>query len=546
MTDSDQPEAGLPAEPQPAAWNQPPITEISGADPADPSWGWGQPITPMPAEAYRPAPRRRWPWLVSIGAALLVLVLGGGAFAAYQSFNGGGTQPEKIVPADSFAFAKLDLNPSASQKLAAIRFFSRLPRIGTSFSAKIDPRESFFTALASGGQLPAGFSYNKDVKPWLGDRIAVAARPALVATDSPDVIIAVKSSDQAKAKAGIARLTAEFGSTIGVGFRSGYAILAKSQDIADRALTDDAKGTLADSSKFRADMSKFGDPGIASGWVNGDEARKLAASANPLLSTGALAGLGDQTQGRVAFVVRVTPTAADVVVKSFGGAPATPTPRPPGFPSLGDLPASTAVAVEVAGLGPKIDASWKLAMKSLTGLSGGVDPAQIVKQYEQESGLSLPADLKTLAGADLQFSLDAAGLPDAPRIGVRSATDPAAAIRVLDKLKAALAAKGEPFPITYKPTPNGVVVANDPGYAAELSATASSKLSTQSDFKAALPDAGNGALNAYFDLKVIADELRKAGSNTAELGPLTAFRAVGIQSTVAGGISTINIRVIAG
>jgi hypothetical protein len=284
---------------------------------------------------------------------------------------------------------------------------------------------------------------------------------------------------------------------------------------------------------------------VASGWVDEDAATKLAASADPLLSSGALAGLGAQTHGRGAFVVRVTPTAADVVVKAFGGTPEAPISRPAGFPSLGELPASTAVAVDVRGLGSRIDAGWKAALKSLDGLGGGVGSDQIVKQYEQLSGLSLPADLKTLAGSDLQFSLDSAGLSDAPKIGVRSATDPVAATHVLDKLKAALATNGGSFPVIYKSTSNGLIVASDAAYATVLSSAAGSKLSSQPDFKAALPSAGNGPLNAYIDVKTIVAELRTTGASTADLGPLTAIRAIGIQSTVGGGVSTMTIRVIA-
>ncbi|MCW2521955.1 MAG: hypothetical protein JWO63_290, partial [Frankiales bacterium] len=517
---------------------------------------YGPPVAPMPPEPYTPPPRRRWPWLVSLGSAFLVLVLGGGAFAAYQSLNGGGTAPEKVIPADAFAFAKLDLNPSASQKLAAIRFFSHLPGVGRSFNSSTDPRESFFNALASDGELPAGLSYERDVKPWLGDRLAIAERPALVSTDPPEVLIAVKSSDEAKAKAGIARLTAEYGDEIGVGFRSGYAILAESQDVVDRAISDDAKGDLAGSADFNDDMGKLGDPGVASGWLDDSAATKLAASADPLLSSGAFAGLSGQSSGRAAFVLRLTPTAADMVIKSFGGPPAAATARPGDFPTLGDLPAGTAVAVEAGGLSRKIDDGWSAALQALGGLSGGLtggsssgggdsDPAALIKQYEREFGISLPGDLKTVLGDDLLFSLDSAGLPDSPRIAVRTATDPGAATRVLDKLKAALAAHGEPFPVSVQSAADGLVVSNDPDYGRSIARLAGAKLSSQDDFKATMPEESTGAGSAYVNLNAIVAQLKKAGASADDLGALTAFRAIGLTSTVTGGTSTITIRILA-
>src|SRR3954471_11143199 len=53
--------------------------------------------------------------VVSIAMVLAVVVVGGGTVVAYRTLSGGGPQPETWAPASTFAFAKLDLDPSAGE-----------------------------------------------------------------------------------------------------------------------------------------------------------------------------------------------------------------------------------------------------------------------------------------------------------------------------------------------------------------------------------------------------------------------------------------------
>ena len=71
--------------------------------------------------------------------------------------------------------------------------------------------------------------YDKDVKPWLGDRFGVAVLPSDQAGDV-NVAVALQVKDEDKARAGINKLMAASGGTAqdpDVAFRDGYALLTE-------------------------------------------------------------------------------------------------------------------------------------------------------------------------------------------------------------------------------------------------------------------------------------------------------------------------------
>jgi len=139
--------------------------------------------------------------VAGIIAIVLALVGGAGAFAAFRELSGGGTQPESVLPADSIAFAKIDFDPAAGQKVLALKFLNKLPKVGTSLAGGKDAKQAIFEGLASDSDLPKDFNYDRDVKPWLGDRLAVGVRPTASGTGFPDVVFAVQVKDEAKARA---------------------------------------------------------------------------------------------------------------------------------------------------------------------------------------------------------------------------------------------------------------------------------------------------------------------------------------------------------
>ena len=56
-----------------------------------------------------------------VGAGAAVVVAAGAGWAVGTYLGGGGTQPEDVMPDTLVAFADVDLDPSAEQKLNLVR-----------------------------------------------------------------------------------------------------------------------------------------------------------------------------------------------------------------------------------------------------------------------------------------------------------------------------------------------------------------------------------------------------------------------------------------
>jgi hypothetical protein len=571
-----QPEPARPPQPgwqpQPSwepqhGWDQPPITEVT------PSFGDEEPLDheesataqyyapPAPAAGYPPGsyppagylmagqpgmppvpPRRRkQPWIIGAGLAVLLLVLGGGSLAAFQVLTGGGTQPDQVVPAGAVAFAKLDLNPSASQKIAAARLLHRIPKFGAGFSGgSSDWRKAIFDGLSGNDSLPAGVDYDHDVKPWLGKRAAVAVLPTLRDGD-PEVLLVLQSNDDARARVGISH----FGSDNGVSFYHGYAVVAETQQIADQAVADAKVANLAGSAQYGADMKQLGSLGVSSGWADFGAVAKLAGSVNPMSAA--------VPTGRLAYTVRLTANSADLLGKVYG---MSSSPTPAAQPDPGELPASTAIAVGIATSPASIDRSWQryLDLLGKVGTPSSVDPSfaapspsEMIDQLQQEFGVQLPGDLKTLVGTGVTAAVSADGLTGgSPKFVVQSHTDGAAAARVLDHVRQALEVPDGPgFPLQYQSTSNGLIVGNDPGYLAAVSSGSGPKLSGLAAFRQALPDRAGAEYTAFVNLDAIAASMRADGASQDDLQAISAFSAAGLTVRISGNTANLHVRLLA-
>ncbi|MEW9547615.1 DUF3352 domain-containing protein [Nonomuraea sp. NPDC050783] len=488
-------------------------------------YGWQQQQQP-PAQ---PPKKSRKGWLVAGAAALAVVVLGGGAVWAVGTLSGGGTQPDEVLPANAIAYARLDLDPAANQKLALFQLARKFTVTKDAFSGE-DPRKALFDTLTEGSDRKLDFA--RDVDPWLGSRIGFAAVPS--GKQEPDFAVAVQVKDQEQAKAGIAKLMD--GDKYGIAFRDDYALLTPTQALADTYAKAD--GSLADNAEFSDDMGAVGEQGVLSFWADMGGLAKLAGKE---LQGSQQAAIDQIKDARFAGALRFDSSyveLAGTVRGAKGMAPQGELPKA----SLGTLPASTAGALSISGLDQVVTKQWAEIEKQAAA-SGSAEITQLIEQAKTRYGLSLPGDLATVLGRNLTVAVDSEGLGgDQINAGVRVATDPAKAQAILDKVQQALTASGQPAPKIARVAGDGVyTVATSDGYAKKL--TAEGTLGESETFRTAIPDADESTYALYVDLDKVENLYLKSvdGDDKANLQVL---RAVGMSGRQTDTEATFSLRVL--
>ena len=133
----------------------------------------------QPAAPYESEPDggsgKRLPVIVGV-SVLVAGVLGAGAFAATK-FLGGGAQPAQALPDSVIAYASIDIDPGASQKIEAIKMMRKFPELKKliKVDAEDDIRKRIFDEAIKDSECKGKLSFDKDVEPWLGSRMAVGA-----------------------------------------------------------------------------------------------------------------------------------------------------------------------------------------------------------------------------------------------------------------------------------------------------------------------------------------------------------------------------------
>ena len=153
--------------------------------------GGGQWAAPGPQQ---PAPKgRRRGVLIGIGGVVVVALIIAGGIVAWSKLSGGGPQPAEAVPSDAMAYVRLDLDPSAAQKLDAMSLLHKWPEFeeATGISDDdVDLRKLFVDEVLSDDGCDVDF--DDDIEPWIGDRLGFAV---VEGADSPTQMLAVQVSD---------------------------------------------------------------------------------------------------------------------------------------------------------------------------------------------------------------------------------------------------------------------------------------------------------------------------------------------------------------
>lgn len=417
--------------------------------------GAGSPIPPAPPAGPTRSGSRKG-LLIAGGVALLAIV-GVGAWAA-ASFLKTGAQPAEALPAGTLGYASVDLDPSGSQKLEALRTLNKFPAFKDELGldADDDIREWLFDEMTkdSGCDL----DYEDDIEPWLGERMAVAG---VVVNDKPAPVVVVQVHDGDKAEAGLTKLSQcgeNASDEVAWVIQDDWAVLAESKDIAQQVVDATEQGSLADDETFQDVTGAAGDAGIVAMYAAPEAAKYLADLADEAdaVAGGGLSGLTGTTledgadrpeaellkefQG-LAVTVRFDDGALEVESATPAGSIGTALyGSDRGGDVIETLPDDT-----LAAIGAGFEEGWLSTLVEQAASYAGeeVSTEDIFREASEASGLDLPADAETLLGDSAALSLggdfdpealinssDVSGLP----VALKVKGDPDAIVEVLEKL----------------------------------------------------------------------------------------------------------------
>jgi hypothetical protein len=504
--------------------------------------------------------------VLAAASLAVVAVVGVGGWGVAQLMSGG-SSPASAIPGTAVGYVSLDLDPSASQKIEAIKMAKKFPGLDKQLDlgSRDDLRRWIFEQATKDSGC-TDVDYDKDISPWIGQRIAVAAVPGTKnGKQGVFPLVALQADDEDAARAAVRKLDACGNDKgwvsdgpapktphTGVAFVGDYLLLSDRQADVDAAAKAVEKGSLEDDPDFQAWMGRVGDPGVVTGYAS--------AKAPALISKmqtqkdygwGAYTPGGDATppgspfaklgevykdfQG-MAAVIRFHDGSLEAETVAKGLPAGMATGRQTG-PDVRTLPASTAVAMSV-GLPHGWLRGYLDSMNQMIG--GGQSLDQMLAEGEAQTGLKLPQDIETLLGDGVSVSVDSSMDLDALQkspdpsqvpVGLRIKGDPAQITRVIDKLKA-LAGPQADMVVVDKG--DGVVaVGLQRRYVDQL--LARGNLGSTSDFADAVPDADKAGSVLFVNFDAGDGWAEKLGDLASDHDPkvrqnIAPLRALGISS----------------
>ncbi len=450
-------------------------------------------FTPVPVEPGAPRPGGSRPsdgrsgprggllrWGVAL--AVTVLVVGTASAGAILLASGATTSAiEGWIPSGTVAYLEARADLPGDQRQNVGNIIATFPgfRDQSSLDAKID--QALDQALQG-----TGISWTADLKPWVAGEVGVAvtrdlldaaaaARTAPANATPPDrgYVVLASVKDVAAATAWIAREAGGTPSTVAYGDGSittvtrdgvnvawatrGTVLLLGAEATVKAALDTNGASPVAASSAFVAARGSAPDAYLGFGYLDTrtlvDALLAMWGSSGNVPQaclTGAVAALPDWSAGFVraaAGAIEVGQAAPAGPESGASGASATDAPSA----IAAHLPATTLVALETRQAGPALVALW-------SGLKAGIACDAAAKRALDQVDVALTAvgGIGSLAGwaGDAAIALT----PDGTAWGgglAAIATDPAAATRTLDQLKAVLGLAGGAAGITYSEQPYG-------------------------------------------------------------------------------------------
>ena len=209
-----------------------------------------------------------------IASILALTLLAGGGFLAWSLLRGAAPAAAKGIPSNALAVFEVNLNPSAGDKLAVKELAAKFPFLkDQADNAGDDYKKAVWSVAAKlGKEAP---DYDSEVKPWLGDSVAIAALPKKEARSgfrSVPYVLSVQVTNKDSARS----------------FAEKHFKDQKIVFVDDlMVVTNDEEGDISESSlknnitsveSYKADMGKLGDGFLATAWVSSDLVKQASES----------------------------------------------------------------------------------------------------------------------------------------------------------------------------------------------------------------------------------------------------------------------------
>ena len=367
---------------------------------------------------------------LALVAALLLTALG--AAGCGSGSGAGGTDPASLVPASAPIYAEANVAPDADQAADAQAALRRILQTD-------DPGTAIVRSIDRAGR-DRGLTYERDIRPWLGDRVGAARLSA--GDGRHDGLLVAASTDDARAGDTLAKLLprAQERSHRGEDYRvadeeAGLvldgALVVGSERAVEAAIDASKDSSLGETD--RLDEARGAVDDERQGFLFVDTERMLRASLGSADDTTAqsiapfLSSIAKVLPGTIAAALDAEPDALHVDAAALGGS--SQLSPGDGSAALAALPGDAWLGLGVGDLGAQLSGTLD-ALGSSGGL-GGVGLELLLRQAGQRLGLDIRRDLLAwMGGAGLFVT--------GPQRGglVVTSKDPAASRRAVTRLRA--------------------------------------------------------------------------------------------------------------
>jgi hypothetical protein len=385
-----------------------------------------------------PSPARR---LAVLAAAALAIPIAGCGSSTDSSSSGGANDPAKAIPASAPFYLEATVRPTGKQRTDLEAALSKILRTN-------DPGAKITELIDKSGK-EKGKSYAKDIKPWLGDKAAVAITG--FTAGQPQFAVVINSTDDGKA-GDVINTDSSYKtkrSFEGTDYRydpsdktaaavvKHYLVIASEPSFKQVAhLLNKGGQSLGSNQDLKDARSKVGGrPGFMFVDLQG-LLRTVAGSAGSSLGPGELSAINSIFKRYRAFGVGIGADAQAIrlsVATLGGGSPGS---GPGTSLPLENAPGGAWLALTQKDVGKTISGLLD-SLKDVNSGSGGGTISDTISQFETATGLKVKEDLLSWMG-DASLFVEGDSLPALGGALVVQSTDPAKTRAAITKIKGLL------------------------------------------------------------------------------------------------------------